>query len=163
MGFSTSWVQKKIRKWLLTAVPLERKSMIHEWGFLQPCMCELPSASKGRVHCSTFPSTTQTGHRLTLPWNNGVSSISCFSGDLGGQWHVTVAAKSLSQQKKLHYIGRIYKMIRQYTVATLVKNLSSAWRDNTWVCQVGQPLGCRQFLPGSGVRDHRSLLWNFFS
>lgn len=105
---------KNIRKWLLTAVPSERKRMIHEWVFLQPCMCELPSASKGQVHCSSFLSATQTGHRLPLPWKNSESD-----------------------------------------------KLSVPRRDNIWASEVGQPLGCRQFLPESGVREHRSL-WKFF-
>lgn len=46
---------KKKKEWLLTAVTAERKSMIHEGGFLQPCMCELPSASKGSGPLQQLP------------------------------------------------------------------------------------------------------------
>ena len=38
-----------------------KKIMVCEWGFLQPCMCELPSASKGQVHCSRFSSPHRLG------------------------------------------------------------------------------------------------------
>jgi len=43
-------------------------------------------------------------------------------------------------------------------VASLVKRLSSARRDNTWVRKFGKFLECRQFLQQSEVREHQPLL-----
>lgn len=54
-----------------------------------------------------------------------------------------------------------YNSSLDYAVATLVKRLSSARRDNIWVHEVGKFLECRQFLQRSGAREHQPLLGNF--
>lgn len=46
-------------------------------------------------------------------------STSGVSGDLVGQWHMTVATKSLSEQVNLHCAGMSYKRNRQFLWLTV--------------------------------------------
>lgn len=152
-------MQKNIRKWLSTAVPSERKWSVSE-AFCSPACVSFHLAVRVRSIAATSPQPHRLG--TDCHFHERIVSLEYESqgtwGPVAWQWLQNFCHSRRNCTALIEFI----KWSGKYTVATLAKSLSSVRRDNIWVCEVDQPLGCRQFLTESGVREHRSLLRNFW-